>query len=270
MALTTTVTQSPPQLLPQAVPGYNAAQNFYQGVLNNTPSFTGDRTAGPSGIQNNLFANAQNLLGLTGTDVNNAATSQLTSTMRGNYLGGPEMQSAIQSAIAPIMQQYTSDVLPGLRDRSAGSGGLTSARRGIGEQLSLQTLGNSLATGVVAPIYNAERQNMINAVNALTGQQQADTSAVNALNTIGGVQQGLNQAELDANQKAFWEPWNMRGQAAQALLGNAPATAGGATTTQTDSGSTLGDINASMSTLQNLLATLGIGADLWKQFFPSS
>jgi hypothetical protein len=59
---------------------------------------------------------------------------------------------------APLFQRMRQETIPALRTQSQLTGqGLTSTRRGLAEQEAMETFGTALGTGVVAPIFTAER-----------------------------------------------------------------------------------------------------------------
>lgn len=234
---TKTVTQqSPPQLLPEAAQGYGQAQDFYKGILAQPPVYGGQRVADLSPLSAQGFGVASS--GFQPGPVQGATNQQLYNTLTGNYLNGPAIQGAVASAAQPLFQQLQQQTLPEINTRSQLAGqGVTGTRAGVATDEALQQFGQALATGVVAPIVEQERQNQLEAV-----KQSAIPTEVTALESqglfgAGQLEQAQRQQQLSAAQAVFEEPLFRASQAAEALFG-ASGLGGGSGLSKTDASST--------------------------------
>lgn len=82
---TTTVTQQAPQLLPQGEPGYNMAQTYYQGILENPPIYEGPRVPPVNPTQEEYMSQGSQSFG-TRQPTQVAAENEVISTASGSYL----------------------------------------------------------------------------------------------------------------------------------------------------------------------------------------
>lgn len=215
---TNTVTQATPQIVPQSLPGYQAAQQFYQNVLAQPPTFPGQRLAPPSPLQLQGLNQAQQLFGQP-SPVDVAAANQEFRTLQGGFLQGPEMQSAVSSAAQPLFQQFGQQVLPGIRDRAQFAGqGIDSTRRDVATGEAITNLGQALGTSVIAPLFQSERENQLAAVRAAPTITDAEIRRIAGLETTGQQQRQFAQEPLTLAQQVFEEPLFRQSQAAQALF----------------------------------------------------
>ena len=252
--------QAPPQLLPQAAQGYQAAQDYYQGILGNPPIYGGPRVADQSPYTVAGITQTGETLGAP-TTVETTTAQQLADTESGNYLSGPQAQAAVGGLSQPIFQNFAEQVLPGIRDQAQFTGqGVDSTRRDLATSNAVNQLGQGLGAGAIAPIYTSERSNMTNAAKIAPSTIAAENLRLGALENAGQLEQGQAQAEINAQQQAFEEPIFRQGAAAGSLLGAGQASPGNNVTTQqqTLSGkqqtsSTIGEI-ASIATIAAVLA----------------
>lgn len=257
---TTTVQQAPTSataLTPESRQGFLGAQSFYQNVLNNPPVYPGPRLAATTPAQQasigqtNAYFGAPQPLQLN-------TENQLNRTVQGGYLGGPESQAAIASMAAPIFARFNQDVLPGIRDRSQLSGqGITSSRRQVAETNAVDELGRSIGTGVIAPIYNQERQNQLQAASQAPSALGAEAARLGTLRSSGEYERGLNQQYLDVARQAYEEPLFRQSEAASALGGLAGYSPGGSLSkSQSQTTSSTGDQVLGAANTALLAATL--------------
>ena len=243
---TTTVVQSgnAPQLLPEGRAGYTQASDFYRGILTQPPMFTGQRVAPVSPAQE-AYMNQSNTFFGTPQPFQTSAENQIGGTTRGDYLGGPESQAAIQSLADPIFARFRDETLPGIRDRAQFSGqGLRSTRRGVAETDALETLGRQLATSVIAPIFEGERNRQIQAAGMTGNLLNTEVNRLAQLQQGGALERSLYQEILDANRQGFEEPLFRQSQVATALAGMAgmsPGGGGGVSTSETTNQTSTGD-----------------------------
>lgn len=227
---TTTVQQvptGPTQLTPESRQGYLGAQSFYQNVLQNPPVYPGPRLAAVTPAQQSAINQTNSFFG-TPQPLQLATEQQLGRTIQGGYLGGPEAQAAISSAAQPLFSQFTQQVLPGIRDRAQLAGqGVASSRRGIAEQNAIGNFAQQLGSGVVAPVYNQERQNMLAATGQAPSTLTTEAARLAQLRSSGEYERGLGQQYLDVARQAYEEPLFRQSEAASALGGLAGYSPGG-------------------------------------------
>lgn len=228
---TNTITQQAPQIVPQGVPGYLQAQQYYGGLLTDPTQavYQGQRVAPLAPGQTSAIGQAQSLFGGGPTSTNQAVENYLNTTLGGGYLAGPQAQTAVAGLAAPLFQQFEQEVLPGIRDRAQFSGqGLASSRRDVATGEAIQRLGQGLATGAVAPIYQTGVGAMEQAAQTAPSLSATEIGQLGALSQAGGTQQQQAQAQINALMQRFTDPFNVSNQAANALFGAAtPGGAGG-------------------------------------------
>ena len=224
---TSTTTQNAPQLLEEGKPGYSAAQNFYQGILDNPPIYSGKR-----------------FVDLTPTQTG-AIASGSESLANPVYKSGDE-QAVAEAMAQPLFRQFETEVLPGIRDRAQMAGqGIGSTRRGVAEEGAYEDLGRGYASGIAGPLY-AERPRQV----------AAEIARVLGLTQIGGVERTAEQEKLASEQAAFEEPLYRQSAAAEKLLQAAGVGPGGSTMTASESPGALGTVQsiATTAALLKLLA----------------
>src|SRR4030095_3939282 len=230
----TSVVQSqpnPPQLLPEAREGFNQAQQFYRGILTNPPQYTDQRLAPVTQGQQAGISQAYDYFGAP-QNYQLGAENQLTQTSAGGYLGGPEAQRAVESLSDPIFRRFRDETLPQIRDRSQFAGqGVDSARRGIANENAIQNLGQQLALSAYAPVYNQERDRMMQAAQLTPTMLGAEALRLGQLSAAGGAERGFNQQVLDTARQIWEEPLFRQGGAASSLLSAAGYGPGASTTT---------------------------------------
>lgn len=238
--------QGAPQLIPQGVEGYNAAQGYYKNILSNPPIYGGQRVADTSGLQKSAFDAGAGLTGPNPTT--QAGENQLQTTLQGGYLGGPQGQAAVGSLADPIFSRFTNEVLPQISDRQQAAGqGVSGTRRNMANQAATGDFARTLGTSAIAPIFTSERANMMNAAGEVPKYNQSNLQNVVGQAALGQQQRSIAQEGLTAEQQKFEEPIFRQSGAAQALLGAAGAGPGGSsqvTSDQKGSGQTMGSLGS--------------------------
>jgi hypothetical protein len=230
----------PAQAPASATQGYNAAQQYFQSILGNPPVYGGPRPGAQpaSPLQTQSF-NAPIFSGNAPSNVvTNTGANQLASTASGNYLFGPGAQAAVASEAAPIFRNFQNQVIPQIADRSQIAGqGVSGSRRGVAQDAAVQDFAETLGTSVIAPIFNAERQNMVNASALAPAYTSADLSTATTGAQLGTLQRGIGSEQAATQQQAFEEPIFRQSSAGQALLSNVPWSPGGSSAVTRQTGS---------------------------------
>lgn len=267
---TTVVTQpSPagsgagPAIVPEGKAGYEQAQTFYKGILQNPPIFQGQRLAPVAPAQGAAIDQSLDFYG-SPQPFQLLSENQIGSTARGDYLGGPASQAAIASLADPIFARFRDETMPMIRDRSQFSGqGLTSTRREVANDSAIDNLGRQLATSVIAPIFEGERTRQIQAASLAPVAMATEASRLSGLRGAGEYERGLQQQQLDVNRAIFEEPLFRQSEAASALGGMAGFGPGGtisrSTSTQTSSA---GD--QALGWAQTALLATAVGKSLFR------
>lgn len=124
-----------------------------------------------------------------GSDVTRASQSDLTNTLRGNYLyGNPGFNAAVKAAT-----DYT---LPQVQSKFAGSG---RSRGGLAQEAVGRTISNAFASQ-----YGQERENMMKANAFAPMAAQQDYQDINALRGVGQEVEGKAQ-DLLSEDVARWD-----------------------------------------------------------------
>lgn len=228
---TKTVTQqSAPQLVPEGKAGFEQANQYFRDFLANPPIYSGPRAAPTDPLQTAGFQTAAQTLETQPASLG-AANQEVLNTLGGNWMFGPGAQAAVSSLAAPIFQKFEQEVMPGIRDRAQFAGqGVTGTRRDVAEGTAIDELGRGIATGAIAPIFSGERDRMTTDVKQASDLQSADLQRALGLTTVGGIQRGLSQEQIDAVRQAFEEPIFRQSGAAESLAQMGGLAAGGTTT----------------------------------------
>jgi len=226
-----TVQTSTPAVAPaSATQGYDLAQKYFQSILGAPPVYGGPRPGEQpaSPLQTQSF-NAPIFSGNAPSNVaTTAGANQLAATAGGNYLFGQPAQAAVASEAAPIFRNFQNQVLPQIADRSQVAGqGVSGTRRGVAQDAAVQDFAQTLGTSVIAPIFNAERQNMVNAAAIAPSYTASDLATATTGAQLGTLQRGIGSEQAATQQQAFEEPIFRQSSAGQALLSNVPWSPGG-------------------------------------------
>jgi hypothetical protein len=118
----TTTTQGPPQLVPEGKPGYDLAQTYYQGILQEPPIYTGARVADFSGGQKAATRQAYDFFNQDSPYLS-AAKAQIGATAGGGYdYLNPNFMGYNPAEYQGIKSKYDYQSI-GAGGKSAGTGG---------------------------------------------------------------------------------------------------------------------------------------------------
>ncbi|MEW9616019.1 tail fiber domain-containing protein [Shinella sp. S4-D37] len=188
---------------------FGNAQNVANGVM------TGSAYSGQSGKtlgQGQAWVNpalsmqqtqAQNLSGS-----NNPAMSMLQQTANGDFLNSnPYLDQAISNANAPLIQQFKTQIAPGIDSKAALAGRTGSGAASFLRNDAESTLANAMsknASDIAYQNYGNERTNQLNAQNSIGNFYNTDVgNQISANQAIAGTaaqQQGLR---MDAANSQF-------------------------------------------------------------------
>lgn len=231
---TTTTTEPWSGVKPYLLGGYKDAKNLYE---NGAPDYYPYQTVGPmsSYTKNALDATAQRAA--YGSDVTRAAQGQLTDTINGDYLNSnPYLQGAINAAVQPITNAFSSEVMPGIDSNFSAAGRYGSGLQGqayddANAQLA-QQIGN-VSSQMAYQNYGDERQRQMQAM--LFAPQMAAQDYID-LGMLGQAGQGYDQYNQNLIN-ADIQKWNYNNNADWNFLNDYigllnGATGGSSTTTQ--------------------------------------
>lgn len=175
---------------------YGRAQNLsYGDPINQTQQRGYDMALGfANNGARNIFGQSMGAFntGLNAADVNN----------------NPYLDSAMNAAIRPLTQQYTEQVLPGIRNSSIGAGSLGSSRQGIAEGIASRGYMDAVG-GVTANMGNSAYNQGLNTMTQTLGYAP---SMMNLGMTPSGIYQDVGTQMQNA-------PWQQLGNYA-GLLGD--------------------------------------------------
>ena len=238
-----------------------------QGLVNSgMPVYTGELTAGPSQLQQQQFANANQLAatGLTPTQF----TSGTFNTQAAQQYMNPYLQASLDPQLAALQrtaQQGEQADLSKLTQAGAYGGTRQAVLQGQDAYNLLAQQGNLIGQGYNTAYNNAMNQfNQANSqsLQAQQNQEAANEAAANyglaanqALGTAGATQQGLQQAADTASLNQF----NQQVQYPQTLLTNQASMLSGlpiSTAATTPNTSTLSTIAGDLSGLTGIYNSL--------------
>lgn len=239
---TKTTTEPWSGVKPYLLSGYQDAQDLYN---KGAPSYYPGQTTAPmsSYTQNALDATAQRAA--YGSDVNRAAQGQITGTANGDYLNSNSyLQGAINAAVQPITNAFSSEVMPGIDSNFSSAGrygsGLQGQAYSDAEQNLAQQIGN-VSSQMAYQNYGDERQRQMQASALAPSAAQTDYTDLGMLGQAGQGYDQYNQNLINADiQKYNYNnnaQWNFLNDYIGLLNG---ATGGSSTTTGQQPGSTAG------------------------------
>jgi len=232
-----TTTSTPP---PQAQELMGMAMPFYQQMAANPPKlpdfpmtagFTGPQTTGQ-----NMALTAGGPGGPQAGIVGSAAGGEgfMTSGKVLSPSSNPALQDWINSAIKPIQQTYSEDVIPQIRQSAAATGQEGSSEQGIAEGIA----GRGEQQAVGATTSNIANQGYLSGLNAMLQGLSISPSIASAqtipaatTSAVGDVQQSQEQAQINEAIQKYMFPQMVPGLMAGELMGGAGAVPGGTTST---------------------------------------
>jgi len=242
-----------------------------QGLVNSgMPVYTGELTAGPSQLQQQQFANANQLAatGLTPTQF----TSGTFNTQAAQQYMNPYLQASLDPQLAALQrtaQQGEQADLSKLTQAGAYGGTRQAVLQGQDAYNLLAQQGNLIGQGYNTAYNNA--MNQFNTANSQSLQAQQNQEAANeaaanyglaanqALGTAGATQQGLQQAADTASLNQF----NQQVQYPQTLLTDQASMLAGlpvASAATTPNTSTLSTVAGDLTGLTGIYQALGGGS----------
>lgn len=204
--------------IPYLTTGFKEAQKIY-----NAPGpdyFPNSTIAGPGGTT--LAAqDAQAGRAITGSPVNDAAKSQLTGTLNGDYLNNnPYMNAMLDQTFQQIRPQLDSQFAGNSYGSSAHQASIADAYSRAGTQLGYQN-------------YNDERARQLSAVGMAPTIANTDYTDIAALKDVGSAQDAQTQAQL-GDQVARWnQQQNKQQSKLDQYMGNIKGNYGGTSTQAT-------------------------------------
>jgi hypothetical protein len=162
--------------------------------------YPGATVALPSQATNLALALTQRRA-LSGNPLMQQASQAIGQTLSGQMLGAnPYLESAIQAANRPVIDQFRQEILPALNSQFARSGRYGSGAMVASQQRALDQLGRNLsetASGLAYQDYSAERRNQLNAALAAPNLAQQDYVDLERLAAVGLAKDQQAQAALD-------------------------------------------------------------------------
>lgn len=198
---------------PFLIRGFNEAES----ILDSGPGpYQGDFVAGanPTQIGSTQLALDQ-IPGLTNLGEGSINLGQ--KTLAGDFLGpesNPFLQGAIDTAIRPIEEQYTRNVIPGIASQAIAQGAYGGSREGISQAIAandfLRNVGD-VSSQIAFANYDAERNRQQLAPQLISQGAQMQLLPTDIMSTVGDRLQGFDQQNLD-NAFAQYEqnllyPW---------------------------------------------------------------
>lgn len=171
----------------------------------------------------------------------------------------PGLKSAIQGAIDPIEENFTENILPGIREGGVATGqfggGREGALEGIASQGEQRAIGGT-AGAIETSAYQSGIDAMTKALGLAPTVQQAQLEPGAATSAVGDVQQQLEQEQLTEAFNKFMYPQTQPISTAEQLSAIAAGIPGGGSTTT-------GTVNSSLSPLQTAMGFGSLGASLF-------
>ncbi len=245
--------------------GYaNLEQLYGQGA----PSYYPGQEVAPFAPETEAALQWQTNRALTGSPLTAAAQDQLTQTMRGDYLmaGNPYLQNAFNAAAAPVMRNFSENVLPGVTAQFASSGrtnsglhqnAVNSATTGLNESLS------NMAGNMAYQNFGRERDNQIRGMMFAPELANADYSDINQLGAVGSIREGQYQNLLNSDIERYNYNSNADWQRTMEYLAGLNSAGGGtsSTTVEQPGQSPFSSIVGGASTGLGIMSMLGLLSD---------
>jgi len=216
--------------------GFQAAQ---QNILDTPLSYYPNSTVVPFSQQTEQALQGIEQRATQGSPVTQAAQSNLTGTLQGDYLNAgsnPYLGSAIDAAIRPTVQNYQDTILPGIQQGFEGSG-----RYGSGLQAYQQRKAGSDLTRNIGDIagsmayqnYGNERTNQLRAAAFSPDLAQTDYTDLQALQQTGAAREQQAGAQLqDQINRFMFQQQEPRDRAREYMTLVGGGSYGGTSTTQ--------------------------------------
>jgi len=210
----------------KGIPGlFPEANRLYQSA---GPLYYQGQTVADMSPEHAVALAAQAARAQNGSPLVAAGAAELAKTLGGSYLNAnPHLQGAIDAASRGVTRNYQDAVAPGIDSAFSlagryGSGAHVAAHDTAEQNLAAQ-LGD-IAGNLGYQGYTAERNNMLNALNAAPAYAQADYGDIAQLADVGRQREAMDQALIN-DQIARWNfqqqmPADKLAQYAQLIRGD--------------------------------------------------
>lgn len=195
-----------PQFAEQLQPGINRQLGRVEDT--NVASFAGPRVADFTGQQQAGLGMTDALAASLGAQAGTAGAGFQQFAGGANVGNNPFLEDAIAGTRESAFRDLSRNQLPAIRNNAIGAGGIGGSRQGIAEGLALSDLNRDLANqeGMMRQQqFNQDQTNQLQALiqqsNILSGQ----TAGQDLRLRTGALQQGQDQANIDASREQFNE-----------------------------------------------------------------
>lgn len=171
------------------------------------PDYYPGQTVAPmsSYSRNSLDAMAQRAA--YGSNLTRAAQGQLQKTINGDYLNGnPYLQGAINTAVRPVTEAFTSSVMPGIDSNFSSAGRYGSGLQGAAYNDANTTLAKQvgdISTNMSYQNYGDERQRQMSAMAMAPQMAQQDYYDIGMLGQAGEGYDKYNQDLINADMARY-------------------------------------------------------------------
>ena len=203
----TTTSSSAPwaEQQPYLTEGFQQAKD---NVLNAPRTYYPNSTVVPMSNQTNTALGLQEARALEGSPLVDAAQTMVQNTASGDYLadGNPYLQSAIQNATQPIMEQFNEDIMPKIQSGFSDAGRYGSGLQARAQERAGQTAldqASKIASNMAYQNYSDERGNQLNAAQLAPGLAAQDYSDIGQLADVGATREGEAGAILQEDIDRF-------------------------------------------------------------------
>lgn len=235
---TKTTTEPWSGVKPYLISGYKDAQSLYnQGA----PGYYPGQTVAPMSSYSKQALDSMAQRAAYGSNLTRSAQAQLQKTINGDYLNGnPYLSKAIDTAVRPVREAFSGEVMPGIDSNFSAAGRYGSGLQGAAYNDANDTLARQIGdigTNMSYQNYGDERQRQIQAMLFAPEMASQDYRDISMLGQAGAGYDQYNQnlinadmAKYNYNQNA---QWNMLNDYIGLLNG---ATGGSTTTSQPQQG----------------------------------
>lgn len=172
--------------------------------------------------QNNLMSQASGMMNVTNPAMMNALLFGMDPQKV--FMNNPALQSAISAAQRPLVENFTSSILPNIRTNAASSGGYGDSRQGIAEGIASRTLTQQLGdigATMSNQAFDTSMETFGRTMALAPGIMQATTFPSQIQSAVGGQQQQQAQNELDALVQKYFTDMMLPLSMAQNVAGMA-------------------------------------------------
>ena len=266
---------------PQAIEGSlkTASQDLWNYYLQHpdAPGYYPGSTVAQYSPQSQQAISALYQRGQGGSPFQSAATRNALGVLGGDYLDisrNPYFQKAIAAGTQPVIDQFNSQVLPGVAGQFEGAGRYGSGQHMDATRMATDSLTRSLAQAgdqAALQAYQGERQNQMGALGLLPSFDAADYQNLNAMLQAGGMLDAKAQQNIDADVARYNYEQTARpnwitdiAQKMQAIYPGGRTTGSGTMT-----GYTMPASNSNSGLLDALMNGANLGLKAYSTFFPS-